>query len=153
KQTVGRFRSQLPVVWDAVREDVAHRNLESDREEIEAREHILGRRPARARDSTEIVLVQVDEVEDSLFIELIGIVELARDDSSAVRERMDEAVDERLIVQSHFAARGIAGVVSLEGAETVDEAIGLRAVVVRQDREIPANDHGARIIVAVFGAL
>src|SRR5439155_1178871 len=57
KQTVGRFRSQLPVVWDAVREDVAHRNLESDREEIEAREHILGRRPARAMRVTFIVSV------------------------------------------------------------------------------------------------
>ena len=39
----------------------------------------------------------------------------------------------------------IPGVVALEGAETVDEPIGLRAVVVRQHREIPAEDD--RVVV------
>ena len=84
--------------------------------------------------------VQIDEVEDPLLVELIGIVELAGDDPPAVRKRVDEGVDERLIVETDFTARGIAGVVTLERPETVDEPIGLRAVVVREDREIPAKD-------------
>ena len=61
---------------------------------------------------------------------------------------VDEGVDERLIVETHFAARGIAGVVALEGAETVDEPIGLRAVVVRQDREIPAEDDDVIVVAS-----
>ena len=46
---------------------------------------------ARAGDAAEIVAVQVDEVEDALFVELIGIVELAGDDPPAVRQRVDVA--------------------------------------------------------------
>ena len=84
--------------------------------------------------------VQVDQVEDALLVELIGIVELAGDDPPAVRQRVDVGVDERLIVEADFAAGGIAGVVALEGTETVDQPIGLRAVVVRQDRQILAED-------------
>ena len=57
-------------------------------------------------------------------------------------EGVDEGVDERLIVEPDFAARRIAGVVALEGTETVDEPIGLRAVVVREDREILAQHVG-----------
>ena len=129
---------------DAVREDVADRDFEGDREDVEAREHVFARRAARARDSAEIVRVQVDQVEDALLIELIGIVELAGDDPPAVRQRVDEGVDERLIVETHFTARGIPGVVTLEGTETVDEPIGLRAVVVRENGEIPAKDDRPR---------
>ena len=44
-------------MWDAVREDVADRDLESDREDVEAREHIFAWRAARAWDSAEIVSV------------------------------------------------------------------------------------------------
>ena len=62
-------------------------------------------------------------------------------------KRVDEGVDERLIVETHFTARGIPGVVALEGTETVDEPIGLRAVVVREDREILAKD--ATVVVLV----
>src|SRR6266571_3980526 len=65
---------------------------------------------------------------------------LPGDDPPAVRQRVDEGVDERLIVETHFTARGIPGVVTLEATETVDEPIGLRAVVVRQDRETIAED-------------
>ena len=78
------------------------------------------------------------------LIELVGIVELAGDDPPAVRKRVDEGVDERLIVETHFAARGIAGLVTLEGTETEDQPVGLRAVVVREDREIVAKDVGNR---------
>ena len=88
------------------------------------------------RDSAKIVAVQVDEIEDALLIELIGIVELAGDDPPAVRKRVNEGVDERLIVQTDFTARGIPGVVTLERTETVDEPVGLRTVVVREDGEI-----------------
>ena len=120
--------------------DVAHRDLEGDREDVEAREHVFGRRAARAGDAAEIVSAQVDQIEDSLLVELIGIVELAGDDPPAVREAVDEGVDERLIVETRFTARAIPGVVALEGPETVDEPIGLRAVVVREDRQILAKD-------------
>ena len=57
-------------------------------------------------------------------------------------QRVDEGVDERLIVETHLTARRIPGVVTLEGTETVDEPIGLRAVVVREDREVLAEDDG-----------
>ena len=139
EQTVGRVGVEHAVVRDAVREDVADRDLEGDREDVEAREHVFRGRTARAWDSAEIARVQVDQVEDSLLIELIGIVELAGDDPPAVRKGVDEGVDESLIVETHFTARGIPGIVTLEGAETVDEPIGLRAVVVREDREILAK--------------
>ena len=89
-------------------------------------------------------LLQVDQVEDPLLIELVGIVELAGDDPPAVRQSVDVGVDERLIVETHFAAGGIAGVVALERTETVDEPIGLRAVVVRQHRQILAQDDALR---------
>ena len=115
------------------------RNLERDREDVEAGEDVFGRRAARARNAAEIVRVQVDEVEDALLVELIRIVELAGDDPAAVGERVDVGVDESLIVETDFTAGGIAGVVALEGPEAVDEPVGLRAVVVRQDREIPAQ--------------
>ena len=131
---------------DAVREDVGYRDLEGDREDVEAREHVFGRLVARARDAAEVIPAQVDQVEDPLLVELIGIVELAGDDPPAVRERLDERVDERLIVEAYFTARGIAGLVTLEGTETVDEPIGLRAVVVREDGEIVAEDDRVAVI-------
>ena len=52
-------------------------------------------------------------------------------------------VDEGLVVETDLAAGGIAGVVALEGAEAVDQPIGLRAVVVRQDRQVLAEDDAA----------
>ena len=55
---------------------------------------------ARAGDAAEIVAAQVDEIEDALFVELIGIVELAGDDPAAVGQRVDVRVDERLIVET-----------------------------------------------------
>ena len=136
------------VVRNAVREDVGDRNLEGDREEVEAREDVCSGRTPRPGDAAEVVGVQVDQVEDALLIELIGIVELAGDDPAAVRQIVDEGVDERLIVETDFTAGGITGVVPLERAETVDEPIGLRAVVVRKDREIPAQDLGIIVIVS-----
>ena len=87
EQAVGRVRLELAVVRDAVREDVADRDLERDREEVEAGEDVLRRRAARAGDAAEIVGVQVDQIEDPLLVELIGIVELAGDDPAAVRQR------------------------------------------------------------------
>ena len=84
-----RVGVELAVVRDAVREDVRHRDLERDREDVEAGEHVLRRRPARARDAAEVARAQVDEVEDALLVELIRIVELAGDDAAAVRQRLD----------------------------------------------------------------
>src|SRR2546426_938347 len=138
------------VVRDAVREDVADRDLERDREDVEAREHVFRGRTARTRDSAEIARGQVDEVEDPLLIELIGIVELAGDDPAAVRQIVDEGVDEPLIVETHFTAGGIPGVVTLELAETVNKPIGLRAVVVRQDRETIAEDPVVVLVIIII---
>jgi hypothetical protein len=56
-------------VRNAVREDVGDRNLESDREDVEAREYVLPRRAASSRDSTEIVPIQVNQIENPLLIE------------------------------------------------------------------------------------
>ncbi len=98
-----------------MREDVLDRDLERDREDVESGEHVLRRRPARAGDAAEIVAIQVDEIEDALLVELVRIVELAGDDAAAVGERVDEPVDERLIVEADLAARRIARVVSLNG--------------------------------------
>ena len=99
----------------AVREQVAHRNLERDREHVEAGEHVLGRRPPRPRDAAEIVAIEVHQIEDALLVELIGIVELAGDDPAAVRERVDVGVHERLVVESDLTADGVARVVALNG--------------------------------------
>src|SRR5207302_8814445 len=117
-------------------------------EDVEAREHIFGGRTARTGNAAKIARGQVDEVEDPLLVELIGIVELTSDDPTTVRKRMDEGIHELLIVEPHFTARGIAGLVAAEGAETVDEPIGLRAVVVRENGEIAAKVDGAPAIVA-----
>src|SRR5262249_3688388 len=59
QQTVGRISTQFSVVRNAVREDIRDRNLESDREDIEAGEHVKAGRPARAWNATEIVRVEV----------------------------------------------------------------------------------------------
>ena len=58
-------------------------------------------------------------------------------------------VDERLIVEADLAARGIARVVALERPETVDEPIGLRPVVVGQDRQIPPEHIDIRVVVSM----
>jgi hypothetical protein len=58
-------------------------------------------------------------------------------------------VDERLVVETDFAARCVSGIVALEGAEAVDEAVGLRAVVVRQDRQIETDDGVLPLLAAV----
>src|SRR5205823_5725739 len=120
EQTVGRLVLQRAVVRDAVREDVAHGDFERDGEDVEAREDVFARRPPRARDSAQIVRIQVDQVEDALLVELIGIVELAGDDPCAIRQRVNEAVDEGLIVETHLTAARVSRVVPLEGTETVD---------------------------------
>ena len=62
------------------------------------------------------------------------------DDAPAIRQRVDELVGERLIVKTDCTARGITGVVTLEGTETVDKPIRLRAVVVRENRKVLAKD-------------
>ena len=147
QQAVGGARHQLAVVRDAVGEDVRGRNFESDREDVEAGEDVLARRAARAGDAAEVVAVQVDEVEDALLVELVRVVELAGDDAAAVGQRVDERVDERLVVEADFAARRVARVVAGERAEVVDEAVGLRAVVVRQHVEVAAEHaHAARLV-------
>ena len=72
---------ELAVVRDAVREDVRHRHLERDREDVEAGEHVLAGAAWRAPGMPPRSLgAQVDEVEDALLVELIRIVELAGDD-------------------------------------------------------------------------
>src|SRR5439155_21180690 len=116
------------------------RELESDREDVEACEDVFDRGISRSRDSHQVASAQVDEVEDPLLVELIGIVELTRDDPPAVGEGLDERVDERLIVETRVAAGRTAGVVTLESTETVDEPVGLRTVAVREDGESLAND-------------
>src|SRR5204862_7747243 len=75
-------------------------------------------------------------------------VKLAGDDSPAARKAMNERIDELLIVKTHFAARRIAALIAHERAETVYQAIGLRAVIVRQDLQVPAQDDGAPALVA-----
>ena len=60
-------------------------------------------RPSRW-DSAEIVRVQVDQVENSLLIQLIRIIELTGDDPPAVRKSLDVRVNEVLIVKTDFAA-------------------------------------------------
>jgi hypothetical protein len=146
KQAVGRRRHKRAVVWDTGRrEQLTRRNLEGDREHVEAREDVLSRRAARATDASEIVGVEIDQVEDSLLVELIGIVELAGDDASAVAQRMNEGVDEVLVVETDLAARTISRVVALEGAKAVDQTIGLRTVVIGKNSQVLADDDGVSL--------
>jgi hypothetical protein len=63
---------------------------------------------------------------------------------------MDKAIDERLIVETHFTARRIARLVAAEGAETVDQPIGLRTMVVRQDGQIAAQDERTLAVASAF---
>ena len=96
---------QRAVVRNAVREELGRRNLERDGEDVEAGEDVFDRsccaRPAMPPRS---VAPEVDEIEDALLVELIRIVELAGDDAAAAGERLDEGVDEGLVVEA--AARG-----------------------------------------------
>ena len=95
--------------------------------------------------SAEIAAAEVDEVEDALLVELIGIVEIAGDDPRAAGQRLDVAVDERLIEKAALAAGRIAGVVAFERTESIDEAIGLRAVIVREHLEVLADHDRIRL--------
>ena len=56
---------------------------------------------------------EVDEVEDAFLVELVWVVELAGDDSDAVVERVDVAIDEGLVIEADFAAGGVGGVVAV----------------------------------------
>ena len=142
EQAVGRIGLQHAVVWNASWKDVADRNLESNRENVKACEYVFGRRlgAACAGNSAEIAGVQVDEVEDSFLIELVRIVELAGNDPPTIRQRVDERVDKCLIEKTNGSTRSIPGIVTLEGAETINESICLRAVVVRENWKIVAKD-------------
>ena len=130
---------------DAVGEELGRRNLQRDRGDVVAGEHVLDRRLARAGDAAEVARTEVDEVEDALLVELIRIVEVAGDDARPVRERRDEGVDEVLVVQPLLAAGAVARVVALERAEAVDEAVSLRAVVVGEDLDGRADDRRIRL--------
>src|SRR5262249_41394358 len=129
---------------NAAREEIGDRDFERDGEDVEASEDVLGGPAAASGNSPEVVAGEIDQIEDALFVELIGVVELAGDDAPAVRQRLDVAVDERLVVEAVFAAHGAARVVTGEGSELVDQTIGLRTVVIRQNGEVLAENHGAR---------
>src|SRR5258708_28766588 len=79
--------------------------------------------------------------------------ELASDDSSAVRQVGDERVDKRLIVKTIFAAGRIPGVEAGEWAEVIHQPIGLRAVVVRKDREVATKGLAVVIVRAMRAAV
>src|SRR6185436_15440251 len=102
---VRRARSELAIVRDAVGEELGDRELEGDREDVEAGEHVLDRRLASTGETTHVARAHVDEVEDPLLVELVGVVELARDDAPAVPERVNEGVDEGLIVEAVLPTR------------------------------------------------
>src|SRR5207249_10407163 len=131
-ETVGRVRLQHTIVRDAARKDLTDWDLESNGEDIEAGEHVSRRcfGTPRARDSAEVACIQINEIEDSFFVQLIRIVELAGDYPSAIRQVLDELINERLVEKTDGTAGRISGVITLEGSKTVDEPIGLRAVVV-----------------------
>ena len=76
KQAVREIRASLPLCGMPSREDVGDRHLEGDREDVEAREHVFSRRATGA--AMPPLLLEVDQVEDALFVELIGIVGTAR---------------------------------------------------------------------------
>src|SRR6185503_5610038 len=126
----------------AEREEIADRNLEGNREDVEPGEDVFSIRFSRPLDFGEIISAQVDQVEDALLVQLIRIVELARDHARAAYERVNFGVDEILIVESPLAARWIPRVVPLERSQAVNEPIGLGAVVVRKDREAGAQNRG-----------
>ena len=151
EQAVGRVGETLAVVGDAVGENVRHRDLEGDREDVEPGEDIGGRSAACAAGRTgEVAIGQVHEVEDALFVKLIRIVKLAGDDAARIRQRLDIGVHERLIVEAHFAARRIR-IIAPERAQAVDKAVGLRAMVVGQDFQVLAQDDIA-VSILVFRA-
>src|SRR5439155_12954861 len=125
------------IVWNTAGKDVADGNLESNREDIEACKYIFGRRfgPAGTGNAAQITCIQIDEVEDSFLIELIRIVELAGDDPSTIRQSVDVLINECLLEKADCTTRGIPGVITFEGTETVDESIRLRPVVIWQNRK------------------
>ena len=153
KQAVGRIGQQPAVVRNTAREDVLDWNLEGNREDVETGEDVFNGPAARAGDAAKVGLTQVDKVENPLFIQLIRIVELAGDDPPAVRQRVDEGVHERLIVETGLAAGGIAAVVPLERTEAVNEPVSLRSVVVRQNGEIAPEGDGFVIVAVVVTVL
>src|SRR5919109_1537454 len=125
-QTVGRVGPEHTIVWNAAWKNIRGRDLERNRKDVEAGEHVSGRSlgAARAGNTAQVARVQIDRIEDSFLVELIGIVELAGDDPGAIRQSVNISIDECLIVETDGASCGIAGVVTLERAKTVNGAIG-----------------------------
>ncbi len=140
------------MVRNAVREELRNRYLKGDRENIEAGKYIFAGRATGTGNAAEVVPIQVNEVENSVLVELVGIVELAGDDATATSECVDESIDKRLIVESLFAARRIAGVVNLESAEAINQPVSLRPVIIGQYAKIAAKDSGhlATVVVIVI---
>lgn len=75
-QAVGGGCVQNGVVRNAVGKNFIDRDLQRAREDVEAGEDIGSRRTARPRDIAQITAIEIDEIEDSLFVQLIGIIEL-----------------------------------------------------------------------------
>ena len=93
-------------MWDAIREHVADRYFQRNREDVEPSKHVFAGWAARTRDSAEVVAVQVDQVEDSFFIQLVRIVELTGDDPPAIRQRVDESIYEGEFKEGEFFGQG-----------------------------------------------
>src|SRR5262249_44063350 len=68
---------------------------------------------------------------------------LPGDDARPVREGADVGVDEGLVVEADLAAAAVAGVVTGESRELVDQAVRLRSVVIGENGDVFAEDHGA----------
>src|SRR5947199_137175 len=82
-------------------------------------------RPTCTRNAAEIVAIQIDQIEDALFVELVGIVELPGNDPLAAGQRVNEAIGECPVIQAQFAAVGNARVISREGSKMIDKSISL----------------------------
>ena len=66
--------------------------------------------------AAKIGLRKIDEIENALFIQLVRIIELSRDDPDTVGKCVNILVHESLIVETHLAAAGVAGIIALEVA-------------------------------------
>lgn len=96
QKTIRRVSDQLAIVRNAIRENIGDRHLQGNREHVEAGEDILAWRTAGARYAAQIAAIQVNQIEDALFVQLVGIVELSSDDPRAAGQRVNVGVDKGL---------------------------------------------------------
>ncbi|MDZ4813448.1 MAG: hypothetical protein SGI99_12670 [Pseudomonadota bacterium] len=106
----------------------------------EASELVFTRGVTCTGDAEQAFAAEVEQIEDALLIEVIGIVALASERAATIAQIVDVLRgDERIVLQIHFAAGVVARFITLKRAQALHQSIRLRSVIVRGNIEIAAD--------------